>query len=189
MRVLLIDNYDSFTYNLVHYLEPYCELEVWKNDQIIWNRISTFDAFVISPGPGIPKSSGDLLTFISTVWDEKPMLGVCLGMQAMAEHTNMNLVKCPTIIQGKPDRINILLAHPFFSGFEQSTTVARYHSWKINFTNDCWDLVAESEDGTPMAISHNTLPHFAVQFHPESIMTINGKMMIKNWINYIKKFV
>lgn len=189
MRVLLIDNYDSFTYNLVHYLEPYCDLEVWKNDKINWDKVSDFDAYVISPGPGIPETSGDLLKFIAQVWEDKPILGVCLGMQAMAEHTGLKLDKCPTIIQGKPDKINILQAHPFFNSFSESTIVARYHSWKIKFMDDCWELIAESEDGTPMAISHKSLAHFAVQFHPESIMTEDGKTMISNWINFAKKFI
>lgn len=183
MRILLIDNYDSFTYNLVHYLEPFCELEVWKNDQILWEKLHLFDAVVLSPGPGIPKTSGDLMKFIATAWKQKPMLGVCLGMQAMAEFTGLTLKQCPNIIHGKPDKIQLLKPHPFFKSFPENFEVARYHSWqvKLNPTSE-WELIAQSEDGTPMAIAHKKLPHFAVQFHPESIMTYKGKEMIKNWV-------
>lgn len=187
MRILLIDNFDSFTYNLVHYMEDLnCQVDVVRNTIIDLTDIDTYDALVLSPGPGLPKEAGKLMDVIAYAFHKKPILGVCLGMQALAEFSGASLYNQKEVKHGVAEKCRQITPNKLFKDFPTFFTVGLYHSWAIQLQqgNEFCET-AISENGVLMAFEHTKLPIVGVQFHPESILTENGKEMI---LNFITKF-
>jgi anthranilate synthase component 2 len=186
MEVLIIDNYDSFTYNLVHYFEELnCNVTVKRNDQLIVEELGVFDVFVLSPGPGLPKEAGVLMEVIDFYFSKKPILGVCLGMQALAEYSGDILFNQQQVKHGISETCKKLRESKIFSNLPSEFQVGLYHSWGVKLNkNSNFIPVAISENEVLMAIEHEVYPVVGVQFHPESILTPLGKEMILNFITY-----
>ncbi len=186
MKVLVIDNYDSFTYNLVHYLEDLnCKVTVVRNDKLTLEDIESFDKIVLSPGPGIPDEAGLLKPIIKKYAASKSILGVCLGQQAIAEVFGGNIINLEEVFHGVATDISISVDdESLFKGLRKTFKVGRYHSWVVN-ANLPEELEATSfdENGQIMSLRHKVYDVKAVQFHPESVLTPNGKQILKNWIN------
>ena len=187
-KILVIDNYDSFTYNLVHILRELGygdSMEVHRNDKISIDEVQHFDFILLSPGPGLPKDAGIMPEVIRRYGSKKNILGVCLGHQGIAETYGGELFNLPVVFHGVATKA-ILTNEPdeFFEGIPEEFTVCRYHSWAVISKSLPADLVvtALDEEGNVMAIRHRTHRVRGVQFHPESIMTEHGKKMIRNWI-------
>ena len=185
MNILVIDNYDSFTFNLVHYLEELdCEVTVKRNDQFELSEVAAFDKIVLSPGPGIPDEAGLLKPVIEKYAKTIPMLGVCLGHQAIAEVFGGTLTNLSTVFHGVASTMTVLQDDPLFAGLSQSFDVGRYHSWVVNKPlPKGFVLLAEEENGQVMAFKHDNYPIYGVQFHPESVLTPDGKKLLKNWVS------
>jgi len=184
MKIIVIDNYDSFTYNLVHYFEELkCEVTVKRNDQVNIKEIEKFDKIVLSPGPGIPKEAGLLKEIISSFFNKKSILGVCLGHQAIAEVFGAELINLKTVYHGVASDINIIKEDPLFNDLPNPLKVGRYHSWVVKepLPNDL-EALAYDQNGQIMAFKHKTYNLRGVQFHPESILTEHGKDLLKNWL-------
>ncbi|MDX2359988.1 MAG: aminodeoxychorismate/anthranilate synthase component II [Crocinitomicaceae bacterium] len=185
MKIAVIDNYDSFVYNLVRYVEESIEgsVEVYRNDHIDFEALKTVDAILLSPGPGLPSEAGDLLRVIEEYHLNKPMLGVCLGHQAITEYFGGTLIQNATPLHGKASEIQHSNSSPLFEGIEKRFSVGRYHSWSVSkeLPENLYPIAA-TDDGEVMAIAHKNLNVFGVQFHPESILTPKGRTMIENWI-------
>ncbi len=185
-KMVLIDNYDSFTYNLVHYLEELnCDVVVLRNDEFEIEELQSFDAIILSPGPGIPSESGLLLEVIKTYASTKKILGICLGHQAIGEVFGATLVNLDTVFHGVSTTITITdTTETLFSNLPQQIEVGRYHSWAINPTNfpETLEVTSVSENGEIMSIRHKNFNVKGVQFHPESILTPSGKTILANWI-------
>lgn len=185
-KILVVDNYDSFTYNLVHYLEDLnCEVKVLRNDKLSLEDVKPFNKIVFSPGPGIPDEAGLLKEIIKTYAPTKSMLGVCLGQQAIGEVFGGKIINLEQVYHGVATKVNITVDdEPLFKGLNKSIEVGRYHSWVVD-PNLPEDLEATSfdENGHIMSLRHKTYDVKGVQFHPESILTPNGKDILKNWIN------
>lgn len=184
MNIIVIDNYDSFTFNLVHYLEELdCTVTVKRNDQFDLGEIAHYDKIVLSPGPGIPDEAGLLKAVIKKYAKTKPMLGVCLGHQAIAEVFGGTLSNLTTVFHGVASSISVTQEDLLFKGLPASFDVGRYHSWVVNKPlPEGFVLLAEEENGQVMAFKHDTYPIYGVQFHPESVLTPNGKQLLKNWV-------
>lgn len=187
MKIVLIDNYDSFTYNLVHYLEAvHCSVTVYRNDEFQLEELEPFDKILLSPGPGIPSEAGLLLDVIRTYAGKKSILGICLGHQAIGEVFGGNLINLDTVHHGIASTITLLdETEPLFKGLKNKIDVGRYHSWVLNPTNFPEQLAITStdENGQIMSIRHTKFDICGVQFHPESILTPDGKTMLKNWLS------
>jgi anthranilate synthase component II len=183
-RVFVVDNYDSFTYNLVHYLEDLeCEVTVRQNDQFDIGELEPFDAIILSPGPGIPVEAGQLMSVISSYGITKKILGVCLGLQAIVEVYGGTIVNLDQVFHGVLSDVRIIKLDGLFKGLPDIIQVGRYHSWAASSPlPDCLTVTAEDENGIIMALRHKSLDVCAVQFHPESIMTSEGKEILKNWL-------
>ena len=184
-RVFLIDNYDSFTYNLVHYLEELnCEVVVKRNDQFDLDEVDAFDHIVLSPGPGIPDESGLLKEAIRRYAPTKNILGVCLGQQAIAEVFGAKLINLDKVYHGVATPVSVVEEDALFRGLPKTFDVGRYHSWVVE-TPLPESLIATSfdDEGQLMSLRHKTYKVSAVQYHPESVLTPNGKKIIENWIN------
>lgn len=185
-KMVLIDNYDSFTFNLVHYLEELdCDVVVLRNDEFEIEELQSFDAIILSPGPGIPSESGLLLEVIKTYASTKKILGICLGHQAIGEVFGATLLNLDSVFHGVSTKINITdTTETLFSNLPQQIEVGRYHSWTINPTNlpEVLEVTSESENGEIMSIRHKNFNVKGVQFHPESILTPSGKTILANWI-------
>ena len=183
-RITVIDNYDSFVFNLVRYLEESdCEVIVQRNDAIDHSAIEASDALLLSPGPGIPAESGELMEVIEKYASTKKILGVCLGHQALAEHFGGALAQSKRAVHGKKSSINIDASSPIFNSLQPSIEVGRYHSWQVNQLPEDMQTIATLDSGEIMAIQHSQLPIYGVQFHPESILTPEGRTIISNWLN------
>ena len=184
MNIIVIDNYDSFTFNLVHYLEELdCTVTVKRNDQFDLGEIAHYDKIVLSPGPGIPDEAGLLKAVIKKYAKTKPMLGVCLGHQAIAEVFGGTLSNLTTVFHGVASSISVTQEDPLFKGLPASFDVGRYHSWVVNKPlPEGFVLLAEEENGQVMAFKHDTYPIYGVQFHPESIMSEHGHQILKNFL-------
>lgn len=185
LKVLLLDNYDSFTYNLVHYLEDLdLEVSVIRNDEPYLEGFSKFDAVVLSPGPALPQQSGTLMKIIDQcVQAQKPLLGVCLGLQGIVQYFGGELVNMSTVRHGESVALDVYESNStFFKRLSGSVSVGLYHSWAVETDSlpPVFQLTA-SMNGLCMAIEHKTLPITAVQFHPESVLTPCGKQMLQNW--------
>ena len=182
MKVLLFDNYDSFTYNLLHILKELdVDVEVHRNDKISLDEVERFDKILLSPGPGIPEEAGILLPLIRRYAPTKSILGVCLGEQAIgAALTNLTDVH-----HGVCSNIRVKVPDPLFTDLESGFRAGRYHSWVVSKENfpDCLEITAEDvEEGQIMALRHREYDVRGIQFHPESILTPKGKTIIWNWI-------
>jgi len=186
MKILVIDNYDSFTYNLVQYLKDLSagELVVRRNDEIELEEIGAFDKILISPGPGLPENAGIIKTVIKHYGSSKSILGVCLGMQAIAEVYGGDLINLDEVYHGVASSISIEKQDGLFTNVSNPTQVGRYHSWVMKDENvDGLEVIARSKDNCIMAIRHKEYAVKGVQFHPESVLTPEGKKMIENWLN------
>ncbi|MGB1002617.1 MAG: anthranilate synthase component II [Salibacteraceae bacterium] len=184
MRVLLVDNYDSFTFNLVHLIEPLVdELVVWRNDEIIFEDVASFDKIIFSPGPSLPSQAGDLMKLIKQFYQTIPMFGVCLGMQAILESFGGELENLEPVRHGMVQKIKVVQKQ-IFEGMATNQEVGLYHSWGVTskLLPDCFNNLATDIDDVVMACSHKKWRIAGVQFHPESIMTPNGDEIINNWI-------
>lgn len=184
-KVLVIDNYDSFTYNLVHYLEDLdCEVTVWRNDKLKLEEVAAFDRIVLSPGPGIPDEAGMLKEIIKRFAPEKSIFGVCLGQQAIAEVFGGSLINLEEVYHGVATTIRVQTDDPLFKGFPNEIEVGRYHSWVVNpDLPDCLQATSSDQQGQVMSLRHKNYDVCAVQFHPESVLTPMGKEMLANWLN------
>ena len=185
-KILVIDNYDSFTYNLVHYLEDLnCLVTVKRNDQLSLEEVEAYDKIVLSPGPGIPDEAGLLKAIIKEYAPTKSILGVCLGQQAIAEVFGGSLNNLDEVYHGVATNITITVDdEPLFKGLDKNIEVGRYHSWVVD-TNLPLVLEATSvdENGEIMSLRHKKYDVKGVQYHPESVLTPNGKQILENWIN------
>lgn len=185
-KVLVIDNYDSFTYNLVHYLEDLnCEVTVVRNDKLDLNDVEPYDKVLLSPGPGIPDEAGLLKTIIKTYASSKSILGVCLGQQAIGEVFGGQLINLDDVYHGVATNVIITVDdESLFKGLDKNIEVGRYHSWVVD-TNlpDVLEATSFDENGEVMSLRHKEYDVKGVQFHPESVLTPNGKQILENWIN------
>lgn len=191
MKILVFDNYDSFTYNLVHILHQLGEKDVTvhRNDKINIEQIAAFDKIILSPGYGLPSNSGILLELIKKYASTKSILGVCLGMQAIAEAFGGKLYNLPTVYHGVSSSIKQVADDSLFETLPKEMTVGRYHSWAVDEQTLPDELITTAIDNKNviMALKHRQYDVRGVQFHPESIMTPEGSIMIKNWLSTVKK--
>ena len=186
MKTIIIDNYDSFTYNLSHLVKELgAEVDVVRNDQFDMDDLKAYDKIILSPGPGIPSEAGKLLDVIRTYGGQKPILGVCLGHQAIGEVYGAKLENLKEVRHGIATPCNIIAKDYIFNGLEKQVTVGRYHSWVISNDNlpDSLEVTAISEGGHIMAIKHKEYDIHGIQFHPESVLTPDGKKMLQNWLS------
>ncbi|TVZ09054.1 anthranilate synthase component 2 [Cellulophaga sp. RHA_52] len=184
-KILVIDNYDSFTYNLVHYLEDLeCDVTVKRNDQLTLEEVDAFEKIVLSPGPGIPDEAGLLKDIIAKYAPTKTILGVCLGQQAIGEVFGGSLLNLEQVYHGIATTITVIKDDVLFAGLGNELKVGRYHSWVVNSDlPDVLEATSVDENGQIMSLRHKTYDVNAVQFHPESVLTPKGKQMLKNWVN------
>lgn len=187
MSILLLDNFDSFTYNLFHLLEKHTDEEiiVKRNNEISLPEINNFSAVVLSPGPGLPKNAGIMPEVLNQFSNHKKILGVCLGMQAIGEFYCATLKNLNKVVHGEATDIKIVAESKLFHDCPKQFKVGRYHSWVVDRATLPTELVLIAEDleNEVMAIQHNQLPIYGVQFHPESILSEYGDFIIKNWLN------
>jgi anthranilate synthase component II len=184
-KILVIDNYDSFTYNLVHYLEDLdCEVTVYRNDEFDIDEISGFDKILLSPGPGIPDEAGLLKAVIEKYAPTKSILGVCLGQQAIGEVFGGTLSNLDKVYHGVATMVKTSVEDELlFEGLGNEFEVGRYHSWVVNSDlPDTLEATSYDENGQVMSLRHKTYDVRGVQFHPESVLTPNGKKILENWI-------
>lgn len=188
MKILIIDNYDSFTYNLVHMVEKITGKfpTVFRNDEISLEDINIYDMIMLSPGPGIPNEAGILKEIIRSYADKKPIFGICLGLQAIVEVFGGSINNMDQVFHGVATTIKVTKSDAvIFHGIEEKFQAARYHSWiasNEDFPNDL-EITSVDEEGGIMAIRHRDFPISAVQFHPESILTEVGEQLVKNFID------
>ncbi len=192
MKVLLIDNYDSFTYNLVHYLEELdCEVTVFRNDSIalVELDLSLFHGLVLSPGPGLPENNGFLMAMTTKALGNIPILGVCLGMQALGILAGSTLYNRNGVMHGRTTKLQKTANDSIILNGVKSLNVGLYHSWAVDKEGlgHSWKVCAVAlDDDAPMVIENSIDHAFGVQFHPESILTDQGKLMMKNWTDYVR---
>ena len=185
MKIVIIDNYDSFTYNLSHLVKELgADVTVFRNDKFLLNEIEQYDKIILSPGPGIPSEAGLLLDVIRTYRGRKPMLGVCLGHQAIGEVFGARLTNLSTVYHGVATEGTQYGNDPIFRGMPKRIIMGRYHSWVVDSTSlpECLEVTAMSDDGYIMALRHRHYDIHGIQFHPESVLTPLGKKMIFNWL-------
>ena len=186
MKVLVIDNYDSFTYNLVHYLEDLeCEVTVKRNDQLTLDEVDAFEKIVLSPGPGLPEEAGSLKEIIKRYAPTKSILGVCLGQQAIAEVYGGTLINLETVYHGVATQVTSCVTdESLFDGLDKTIEVGRYHSWVVDPNlPEVLEATSFDENGQVMSLRHKIYDLKGVQFHPESVLTPHGKKILENWIN------
>ena len=183
-KILIIDNYDSFSYNLVHYLEDLnCEVTVKRNDQLSLDEVEAYDKIVLSPGPGIPDEAGLLKEIIARYAPTKSIFGVCLGQQAIGEVFGGSLINLDEVYHGVSTKINIIKEDVLFEGMPSEIEVGRYHSWVVNpDLPEVLEATSLDENGQVMSLRHKEFDVRAVQFHPESVLTPFGKKMLENWL-------
>lgn len=187
MKIVIIDNYDSFTYNLSHLVkEAGAEVTVLRNDQFQMEELEQFDKILLSPGPGVPQEAGLLLDVIRNYAGRKPILGVCLGEQAIGEVFGGKLINLTEVYHGIQSPVKIIAADYLFHGLPEEIPVGRYHSWVVDTDGlpECLQITAVSPEGYIMALRHKTMDVHGIQFHPESVLTPDGKQIISNWLNH-----
>ncbi len=185
MKIVIIDNYDSFTYNLAHLVKEFnVEVTVYRNDQFRLNDLEPFHKILLSPGPGIPTEAGLLLDVIRTYKDKKSILGVCLGHQAIGEVFGGKLENLSDVFHGVTTEGTQFGNDEIFSGLPKRITMGRYHSWVVSKDGfpDCLEITAESDEGQIMALRHKELDIRGIQFHPESVLTPDGRRIMENWL-------
>ncbi|ESU28336.1 pabA protein [Flavobacterium limnosediminis JC2902] len=187
-KIVVIDNYDSFTYNLVHYLEDLnCEVTVFRNDEFYIDELKNFDKILLSPGPGIPDEAGLLKEVIKTYAPTKSILGVCLGQQAIGEVFGGSLTNLEKVYHGVATKVRITVPDEvLFKDLADEIEVGRYHSWVVNSDDfpELLEITSVDENGEIMSLRHKTYDVRGVQYHPESVLTPDGKKILKNWVNY-----
>jgi len=204
MKILVFDNYDSFTYNLVHLVEKITheKVDVYRNDQLPLEKVKGYDKIILSPGPGIPEEAGLLLPLIKEYASSKSILGVCLGHQAIGEAFGGKLVNLSTVYHGVATKIEVMGKEPdpdsyrdrsqksegrspLFKGLPNEIEVGRYHSWIISDDNfpDELEVTARDENNYIMALQHKSYDVQGVQFHPESVLTPDGEKILRNWLS------
>lgn len=192
MKILIFDNYDSFTYNLVHVVEKilHDKVDVFRNDKISLEEIRNYDKIILSPGPGLPSESGLLLPLIKEYSSSKSILGVCLGLQAIGEAFGGELVNLKNVYHGVATKIKVnegrqLKENDVFKSLPNELEVGRYHSWVLSHEHFPADLeiTAEDENEYIMALQHKTFDVQGVQFHPESVLTPMGEKIMRNWLD------
>ena len=186
MKILVVDNYDSFTYNLVEVIwqdQPDVDIDVFRNDRIDMKKVHQYDKILLSPGPGIPKDAGLMPRIISDFSGQKPILGICLGHQAIGEHFGAQLRNIHPVQHGIQSQLQVD-EHYLFDGIPRSVDIGRYHSWVVDDEGlpDCLEVKARTDDGQIMALVHKELNICGLQFHPESVMSKHGGKMLSNWI-------
>jgi anthranilate synthase component 2 len=194
MKILIFDNYDSFTYNLVHMVEGITneKADVYRNDKISLESIDEYDKIILSPGPGLPCESGLLLPLIEKFAPSKSIMGVCLGQQAIAEVFGGKLINLKNVYHGVATKIKVdehrtKTQNDVFKDFPSEFEAGRYHSWVVdseNFPQDL-EITARDEDGLIMGLRHRTYDVQGVQFHPESVLTPEGEKMMRNWLSIV----
>ena len=191
MKIVIIDNYDSFTYNLAHLIKELgVEVDVLRNDQFSLEELEVYDKIVLSPGPGIPKEAGLLLDVIRTYAGRKPMLGVCLGEQAIGQAFGSKLTNLSDVFHGVKTPAYLangsrdLETDYIFNALPSEIQVGRYHSWVVNTDGlpQCLAITAVSAEGQIMALKHREYDIHGIQFHPESVLTPDGKLIMQNWL-------
>ena len=185
MKLIIIDNYDSFTYNLSHLVKELgADVTVVRNDQFEIEDLQPYDKIILSPGPGIPSEAGLLLDVIRSYAGKKPILGICLGHQAIGEVFGGCLENLTDVFHGVATEGTQLGNDPIFEGLPKRIVMGRYHSWVVSKDNfpSCLEITAESDEGQVMALRHREYDIRGIQFHPESVLTPQGKDIIKNWI-------
>lgn len=189
MKVLVLDNYDSFTYNLVHIAERILQhkVDVFRNDKIDLEKVKKYDKILLSPGPGLPSESGILLDVIKEYASSKSIMGVCLGEQAIGEVFGATLENLTEVFHGVATQCRLTaVKSPIFKGIDKEFLIGRYHSWVVstkNFPENELDITAFDELGFIMAIQHKTFDVQGVQFHPESVLTPVGEQILSNWFS------
>ena len=187
MKLLLLDNYDSFTYNLLHLIQKVsdCEVVVKRNDEVDLESLNQYDKIVLSPGPGLPENSGKLMEVIRLTYTTKSILGVCLGHQAIAQFFGAELINLDTVYHGVAMPTTLLINDTIFEGIPRTFLTGRYHSWLVdkNTLPKTIELTAIDNNQNCMAIRHRNFKLVGVQFHPESILTEYGEKLMKNWIS------
>lgn len=198
MKILVFDNYDSFTYNLVHLVEKIIgeKVDVRRNDQIPLEDVDRYDKIILSPGPGIPSEAGLLLPLIKQYGATKSILGVCLGHQAIGEAFGAHLLNLSTVYHGVASKIHIVPQNPrnvqvnadLFNGLSDGFMAGRYHSWVVdpNGFPKCLEITAVDDQGLIMALRHKKFDVLGVQFHPESVLTPEGETIMRNWLSRTK---
>ena len=185
MKVVIIDNYDSFTYNLSHLVKELgAEVTVFRNDMFKLEQLESYDKIILSPGPGIPCEAGLLLDVIKCYAGKKPILGVCLGHQAIGESFGGKLTNLSEVYHGVATPCTITKKDYLFEGLPEKIEIGRYHSWVVSKDGfpSCLEITAESDEGQVMALRHKEYDIHGIQFHPESVLTTEGKTMIGNWL-------
>lgn len=187
MKIVIIDNYDSFTYNLVHYLEELSgEVTVLRNDEFEIEELQAFDKILLSPGPGIPDEAGLLKQVISHYAETKSILGICLGQQAIGEVYGGSLINLDKVFHGISSKVKISVKDEMlFNTIPEEFEVGRYHSWVVSAENfpDELEITSTDENGQIMSLRHRKFDIKGVQFHPESVLTPHGKKILKNWLD------
>lgn len=187
MKIVIIDNYDSFTYNLSHLVkETGAEVTVLRNDRFELSDLAVYDKILLSPGPGIPEEAGLLLEVIRHYAGQKPILGICLGEQAIGEAMGGRLVNLKEVYHGVQTPVELTTSDYLFGGLPSRIPVGRYHSWVVDRDSlpDCLEVTAVSEEGYIMALRHRTLDVRGIQFHPESVLTPSGMAILRNWLEH-----
>ncbi len=191
MKALLVDNYDSFTHMLADYVRQCgvsCTVVRNQEECLLQDHfIHSFDCIILSPGPETPAKAGYLMQVIHRFHQTKPMLGVCLGHQALGEYFGATLVKANKPMHGKVDSIYVTQEHPILNGIPIQFNVTRYHSLILTNINSPLKLLAESSNKEAMMLAHQTLPVVGIQFHPESCVTENGLLLVKNFMTFIQQ--
>lgn len=188
MKIVIIDNYDSFTFNLFHLVKELgAEVDVVRNDKFRLDALEPYDRIILSPGPGIPSEAGLLLDVIRRYAGRKPLLGVCLGHQAIGEVFGGHLTNLSEVFHGVQSPVQLEGDDYLFQGLPEEIQVGRYHSWVVDEHDlpDELEIIARSREGQIMALRHKQYDVRGIQFHPESVLTPDGKAMLKNWVEHI----
>ena len=186
MNITLIDNYDSFAYNLAHLLrELGATVRVFRNDRFTLDDLLSTERLILSPGPGIPEEAGQLMACIGEMAERCPILGVCLGHQAIGQFFGGQLKNLENVYHGVQTPCSILTDDALYAGLPRRITVGRYHSWVVDRESlpDCLEVTAVSDEGHIMSMKHRTLKICGIQYHPESVLTPDGRTIIENWLN------
>ena len=187
MKIVIIDNYDSFTYNLSHLVKELgAEVTVYRNDQFEMSQLEAFDKIILSPGPGIPSEAGLLLDVIKAYAGKKPILGVCLGHQAIGESFGGKLTNIGEVVHGVATPCHITKDDYLFEGLPKDIEIGRYHSWVVDTEAfpECLEVTSVSDEGFIMSLRHREYNIRGIQYHPESVLTPDGKTIIGNWLKH-----
>lgn len=187
MKTVIIDNYDSFTYNLAHLVKELdAEVSVVRNDQFRLSELKPFDKIILSPGPGIPAEAGLLMDVIDAYASVKPILGVCLGHQAIGEYFGGKLTNLSQVFHGIASTISITAPDYIYKELPAQVQVGRYHSWVVDNEGlpDCLEVTSVSEEGQIMSLRHKQYDVRGIQYHPESVLTPEGRKIIANWLKH-----